>query len=65
MDNESKRPRGRPKGYRAENPASERLIVRVTEDQLDSYRAAADTAGTSLSDWVRSTLDKAARLLKK
>lgn len=64
MDSKPKK-RGRPKGYRAENPASERLTVRVTDEQLDDYRAAADTSGTSLSDWVRSTLDRAARLLKK
>ena len=64
MDTESKRPRGRPKGYRAENPASERLIVRITQEQMEGYRSAADNSGASLSEWVRAALDKAARLVR-
>ena len=56
----TKRP-GRPVGYRAENPASKTLPVRVTEEQLLRYRGAAKNADLSLSDWVRDTLDQAAQ----
>lgn len=61
MATEPKKRRGRPTGYRVENPASQRLPVRFTQDQLDDYRLAADKSGVSLSEWARSMLDKAAR----
>lgn len=62
MNDETKKKPGRPAGYRAKNPASERLpSIRVTPEQLDSYKAKADTEEKSLSGWIKTTLDKAAK----
>jgi hypothetical protein len=53
-----KRPRGRPP---LKNPATKSLAgVRVTQEQVDSYHAAADREDKPMSAWVRDTLDKAA-----
>lgn len=65
MTNIKFKKRGRPEGYRANNPASQKLPVRVTEDQLLKYRTTAEEKGTTLSDWVRTTLDKAAKSTEK
>jgi len=55
----TKKTRGRPL---ADNPASETIPrVRVTPEQLQSYKAAALNRAESLSDWVRRHLDKAAK----
>ena len=56
-----KKGRGRPKGYRAENPHSERLAVNVTSDQFNTYKAASERRGKTLSAWVRDVLDKASK----
>lgn len=49
----------------AELPDRAELTVRlpsprVRPEQVERYRAAADAAGVSLSDWIRDTLDAAA-----
>jgi predicted HicB family RNase H-like nuclease len=38
-----------------------RMLVRVYRDELEAYRRAAKRAGLSVSEWVRSVLDRAAR----
>ena len=54
-----KKPLGRPK---LDNPASKRLAgVRVTPDQLTTYKRTAKIAKISLSEWVRAVLDKACK----
>ena len=54
-----KRKRGRPP---VENPASETLPrVRVTPDQLAAYNNAARERDDSLSGWIKSNLDRAAK----
>lgn len=54
---EKKRPRGRPP---AKVKASARLpVVQVTNEQLSAYRAAAEAAGVTFSQWVRDNLDQA------
>ena len=54
-----KRPRGRPK---IDNPASEKLpMIRVTKEQLDNYKNAAEEKQLSFSEWVRKALDKASK----
>ena len=59
MTEEEKKKRGRPAGYRAKNPATETLPkVRVTPDQLASYRDAAEASGQTVSAWVRGALEK-------
>ena len=35
--------------------------VRVHPEQLRAYTAAAEAAGTTRADWIRDTLDRAAR----
>lgn len=45
-------------------PASElqkRFHVRHNDEQLAAWKAAADRDGRSLQDWLRRTLDKAAK----
>jgi len=48
--------KGRPK---LAHPASERLVIRVTPDQLSAYKDASDAVGKPLSAWARDSLDKA------
>ena len=56
-----KKKRGRPKGSISENTANKTLPrVRVTEDHLKAYKAAAERSGLTFSAWVRKNLDKAA-----
>lgn len=63
METEIKKRRGRPTGYRSTNPADKTLPkVRVTLDQLDSYKNCADTSGKSLSAWIRDKLDDAVNI---
>jgi predicted HicB family RNase H-like nuclease len=62
LNPEKKRQRGRPP---LDKPASKSLAgVRVTPEQLGEYQAASERAGRSMSAWVKSTLDKAAKRLK-
>ena len=59
MSQAKKRPRGRPS---LKNPANQRLpMVRITQDQLDSYKSSSTNTNKSLSSWVRDNLDKAAK----
>lgn len=45
-----------------ENPATEKLPnIRVTPEQLQSYRDAATSKDETLSDWVRRHLNRAAK----
>ncbi|MEE8059445.1 MAG: hypothetical protein V3T17_16655 [Pseudomonadales bacterium] len=61
MNNESKKKRGRPAGYRSDNPSSERLpTVRVTPEQLESYKNTAKSLNKTFSGWVKDTLDNGA-----
>ena len=54
--------RGRPSGYRAENPMDKPLPkVMATRGQLAAYKAAAEREGVTFSAWVRDTLDKEAQ----
>ena len=54
-----KKKRGRPP---VDNPATETLpTVRITVEQLDSYRDSAAAKDEPLSKWVRRNLDKAAK----
>jgi len=56
-DNQNKA--GRPK---SENPASERLpVVRVTPEQLKTYKETAEKSDITFSAWVRGVLDKAVK----
>jgi len=66
MTKAKKKRRGRPKGSTAEITASEKLpMVRVTLDQLENYKEAAQLEEIAFSAWVRGVLDKAAnRILK-
>ncbi len=58
-----KRKPGRPK---SENPATKKLpMVRVTPDQLENYKEAAEIEGLAFSAWVRTVLDKAAKRVLK
>ena len=58
--NQTKRKRGRPKGAVSNNPATERLPhIRVTPEQISSYKSEAEKRNSSLSAWVKQVLDKA------
>ncbi len=54
-----KRSPGRPPN--PNKPTDSLGSVRVHPEQLEAYSAAADDAGTSRADWIRDTLDRAAR----
>jgi len=57
-----KKKRGRPAGSKAENTASKQLPrIRVTEDQLNAYRAASEREGKSLSKWAKDLMDQASK----
>lgn len=52
---------------RAGRPRSEHAIryqLRLHPEQLESYRAAADQDGRDLQNWIRWTLDKAAKKVR-
>jgi hypothetical protein len=49
---------GRPK---TENPADERVFIRVRPDQFAAWTAAAGRAGRSLSAWLKQIADRAAK----
>lgn len=58
MKKQSKK-RGRPA---VDNPATNTLSrVRVTDEQIEAYKRAGDCRGKTLSQWVRDTLDAAAK----
>ena len=38
-----------------------RMLVRVRREELERYRRAAARAGLSVSEWVRSVLERASR----
>jgi len=58
-----KKSRGRPL---SDNPASERLpVVRITPDQLENYKEAAEQEEMAFSSWVRDKLDRAAKRILK
>jgi len=60
MTEDKKRKRGRPKGYRVENPHDKTLPkVRVTGDQLKAYKKASVRENQTFSAWVRDVLDDA------
>lgn len=62
MNDSVKRKRGRPKGSTSENTANQTLPrVRVTEDQLKSYKQASKREKKNFSAWVREKLDKASK----
>jgi len=61
MTDTTKKKRGRPVGYRSKNPANQTLPVKVTEDQLETYKSAAERSGKTFSAWVRDVLDKASK----
>lgn len=59
----SAKKRGRPP---IDNPASNTLgRVRVSDEQLEAYRQAGAVKGKSLSEWVRDTLDAAAKRVNR
>lgn len=60
MNEKTKKKRGRPAGYKVENPQNKTIPkVRVTETQLTAYKAASERSGKTFSAWVRDVLDKA------
>jgi len=62
MSKIKKRLRGRPRGSTIDNPASKSLSgVRITPDQLTNYKRKAKITKISLSEWVRTILDKACK----
>ena len=62
MNKQIRKP-GRPK---SDNPATEKLpMIRVTPDQLENYKAAAEHEEKAFSAWVRDKLDRAAKRILK
>ena len=60
MIEKSTKKRGRPVGSTADKTADKQMPrIRVTEDQLTSYKAASKREGKSFSAWVRDCLGKA------
>lgn len=58
MKEAPKRPRGRPP---IDNGEGERYELRLSEERLKRYRAAADRAGKVLAAWIKGVLDRASR----
>lgn len=62
MNEVTRNKRGRPVGSVSENTADKQLPrIRVTQSQLDTYKAASKLRGKTLSAWVRESLDSAVR----
>lgn len=55
---EAKRPRGRPP---VDQPADDRIDMRVTPQDKERYFRAAQKAGETLSAWIKKVLDRASR----
>jgi uncharacterized protein (DUF1778 family) len=53
------------KGGRPPKPEGERksstVLLRITLEQRERYEQAAEAKGQSLSDWIRSVCDRAAK----
>ena len=52
--------RGRPR-LAPDGSPSKFLTIRTAESEQDAYRAAAERAGLTLSEWIRGRLTKAAK----
>lgn len=63
MNEESKKPPGRPRI--STTPRQTLGSVRVDDDQLKAYKDAAEVKGLTRADWVRKTLDNAAKRVLK
>ena len=59
MNTLTKKKRGRPVGYRVDEPRNKSLNTKVTETQLTNYKTASEQSGKTFSAWVRDSLDKA------
>lgn len=65
LEKSEKRTMGRPPLGPGEGKKSG-MFLRISADELDKIRAASQSAGTTMSDWIRSTLLRAAqRVLRK
>lgn len=40
-------------------PATSRIVMRVTEQRKERYRAVAEKQGMSMSEWIQTVLDEA------
>lgn len=59
MNDKATKKIGRPVGTTKKNTADQQLPrIRVTQAQLDAYRAKSEETGKTLSGWVKDTLDK-------
>ena len=61
MTNEQKRGPGGSKPKRGAAATQSLGSVRVTDDELQAYSDAAEATGKSRADWIRDTLQRAAR----
>ena len=59
MKDDKKRPVGRPEKDETEKANYRLNGSRITKQQDEAYRAAADAAGLKLQAWVKSVCDKA------
>lgn len=56
-----KKKRGRPLGSKSDMTSNKSLSnVRITQEQLNTYKQASQKAGKTFSAWVRDALDKEA-----
>jgi uncharacterized protein (DUF1778 family) len=60
LDMAKKKKRGRPPKAKTERQTN-RLMLTMTEDQREHYEQAAELNGQSLSEWIRSVCDRAAK----
>jgi len=58
-------PFGAGRDPRAEKPADTRITIRLTDDEHQRYAAAAETAGKSLAEWLRSAAEAMLSRAKK
>lgn len=57
-----KKKRGRPQGYKVDNPMDKAMPkVMLTSEQLEAYKTASEGEGKTFSAWVRGALDKASK----
>ncbi len=61
MNERKNKKRGRPIGYKAVDPKNISLPVKVSETELNAYKAASEREEMTFSAWVRDKLDKASK----
>lgn len=61
MTERKSKKRGRPAGYKVDDPKNISLPVKVSETELETYKAASKREKKTFSAWVREVLGRASK----